>query len=94
MKFSMLLTILLAYCFCSIECTNYLPTFVNTIDVEKPAFVTLIPNDLNNKYHIAISSFNEIPFSNDYIFYIANYSMKSTSDVKQLDNTKLVWPNE
>jgi hypothetical protein len=78
----------------SIECANYLPTLLNKIDVEKPGFVVLIPNDVKTKYHMAISSFNGAPFSSDYVYFIANYSSSSTNLIKQLDNTKLVWPNE
>ena len=43
---------------------------------------------------MAISSFNGAPFSSDYVYFIANYSSLSTNLIKQLDNTKLVWPNE
>ena len=77
----------------SIESSGFTPNLIGSIQVEKPGFVDLIPG-ADSFYHVAISSFNGAPFSQDYVFFVANYSTYNSTIIKQLDNTKLVWPNE
>lgn len=73
---------------------SYLPTLVNNITIEHPAFTLFIQNPSDTtKYHLAVSTFNAVPFTKDEVFYYSNFDMKS-SNVQKLNNKNLVWPNE
>jgi hypothetical protein len=74
--------------------SGYTPVALDKITVDKPGFVTLVPNSDSSKYHIAISSFNGAPFSKDYVYYVSNYTVNGGNVPVQLDNTNIVWPNE
>lgn len=72
----------------------YMPKLVKTIGIEKPAFATFIPSLQQNRYHLAISSFNGAPFSADFVSYYSYFNLNATSTPIQLDHKNLVWPNE
>jgi hypothetical protein len=94
MKSSIPACLLLVSFICLAEC-GYMPHLVHHLDVDKPGFATFVPNNKNSKHHLAISSFHGVPFSSDYVYFIANYSLTDTNiTLQRLDNTKLLWPNE
>lgn len=73
---------------------TYLPKQIATVNVPKPGFAYFVPSTLNNTYHLAISSFNGVPYSSDYIFYFSNFSQNYSTPYTQLNNKNLLWPNE
>lgn len=59
------------------------------------AFTKFIPSPNGRTYNLAVSSFNGVPFSSDFISYISNITLRdSTYKINVLNNNKLVWPNE
>jgi hypothetical protein len=64
------------------------------ITLNNPGFVKFIPSTVNNKYHLAISTFSVVPFSRDHVYYIPNYSGLLTSNIIDLTHQSLIWPNE
>jgi hypothetical protein len=93
MRSALFACILLASLAIHVQC-GYLPSLVTIVALDKPGFVTFIPNDLTKSYHLAVSSFHGIPYSSDYVYYIANFSLINTNQVVRLDKTNLYWPNE
>jgi hypothetical protein len=93
MKLAILACLLFVNFIYYVEC-GYEPDLLTTLDVDKPGFATFVPNNKNNKYHLAISSFHGAPFSSDYVYFIGNYTLTGSNTLQKLDNTKLLWPNE
>ena len=59
------------------------------------AFARIIPGAVDQQYHLAISSFNGVPFSSDYVTYFSNFTLNSASrTIRVLNNQRLHWPNE
>ena len=74
---------------------TYLPRNLSSITVTNPGFTHFIPNAQDKtKFHLAISTFNGIPLTTDYVFYIRNYDSSSAYKLEQLSSTNLAWPNE
>lgn len=74
---------------------SHVPRTVGQISVQYPAFTAFIPNKSDStKYHLAISSFDAIPLSSDYVFYIQNFVSPASVNIQKLNNKNLVWPNE
>lgn len=72
----------------------YMPKLIKNISIEKPAFASFIPSLQPSKYHLAISSFNGVPFSPDFVTYYSYFDLNGTSKPIKLDNKNLIWPNE
>ena len=74
---------------------SYVPRSLASISITHPAFTSFIPNknDLT-KYHLAVSTFNAVPYSSDYVYYIKNYDATSPVNIEVLSDKALVWPNE
>ena len=51
---------------------------------------------MNNKYHLAVSSFNGFPYSTDFITYYANFTtdIAASSKTSKVFQSGFVWPNE
>ncbi len=69
---------------------------INFFSIQKIGFVKFVPNNLtSNQFHLAVSSFNGIPFSGDFVTYYTNFSTNLETNIgKQLNNNNLHWPNE
>jgi hypothetical protein len=74
---------------------SYVPRSIGQISIRYPAFTTLVQNKIDpTKYHLAISTFDAVPFSSDYVYYIKNFNSASSSNIQTLNDKNLVWPNE
>jgi len=89
-----MLKLLALFCLIEYATSGYSPVALDKISVDKPGFVTLVPNSDSSRYHIAISSFNGAPFSSDYVYYVPNYTVKGQNVPVRLDNKNIVWPND
>jgi len=92
--FTIQLIVVLALGMAAVDCASYLPKLVYTLEVRLPAFASFVPNKENSKYHLTISSFNGVPFSPDFAYYVPNFSLDGNNTIIRLDNTDLLWPNE
>ena len=74
---------------------SYVPRSIGQISIQYPAFTFFVQNKADpTKYHLAISAFDAVPFSSDYVYYIKNFNPSSSSNIQTLNDKNLVWPNE